>query len=513
MNSKYRNLLIAVLTILSLAGIAFTAQAQLAFSLTENNGNASYKVKNLNGSFDVEYDGNIVLSDDDKDIVSISRGGFFTLSKSSFGASRKVKIESYRDGLSKRYYVGWSEEEWEPEGRRWLAEVLPDLVRSTTIAAKARVDRIYKNGGSTALVDELMLLNGDYVSNTYFELAFEKQLTEDDQSRLLKVAGETISSDHYLSQILSNYLNQYGLTSRSVDNFVTAADKIQSDHYKSNVILSIAKSDEISGQVLTQLIKGTNGIQSDHYKSNALIELIDKKNLDDGQVGTLLVESRDIESDHYLANLLIKVVQEHELSSSTMDKLIETSNYIQSDTYKSNVFKELLVRRAVSADKFKLVFAALEDIQSDTYLSNILIDFAKKDQDQESIIEMLNLAGNSIGSDYYLSLVLIEVANNQKLNGPSLDAFLMALRSVSSDHYATNVYKELTELDISEESMIRLLKASSVIDSDHYLSTSLITLSRKVNSMGDRVKEAYRSAAREISSDTYYGKAMKALDY
>ena len=513
MNSKYRNLLIAMLTILSLAGIAFTSQAQLAFSLSERNGNSTYKVKNRDGSFDVEYDGDIVLSDDDTDIVSISRGGYFTLSKSSFGASRKVKIESDRDGLTKQYFVGWSEEDWEPEGRKWLAEVLPDLVRSTTIAAKSRVDRIYKNGGSAALVDELKLLKGDYVSHAYFKLVFEKQLTADDQSRLLKVAGETVNSDHYLSQILSSYLDRYGLTAHAVDNFVTATEAIQSDHYKSNVILNIAKSDDIKGKVLTKLIKGTDGIQSDHYKSNVLMELIDKKNLDNEQMEILLVESNDIESDHYLANVLIKVVKKYELSSSVIDTFIETSNTIQSDTYKSNVYKELFERTTLSSEKLKSIFESLEDIQSDNYLSNILVDFAKKQQDEESLTAMLNLSGNSIGSDYYLSLILIEVVNNQKLEGRTLNAFLTSLRSVSSDHYATNVYKELAQLDMTEAGMIQILKASASIGSDHYLSTSLIELSRKVNGMGEGVKDAYRSAARTISSDTYYGKAMKALDY
>ena len=170
MNSKYRNLIIAILTVLSLAGIAFTAEAQMAFNFT--NGKSSYRVNNLIAEFDVEYEGKIQLSDDDRDIIGISPGGYFELSKSSFGASRKIKIESDGDGLSKRYYVGWSEKEYEPEGRKWLAEVLPELVRSTTIAAESRVNRIYKKGGASALINELSLLNSDYVSDKYFELAF-----------------------------------------------------------------------------------------------------------------------------------------------------------------------------------------------------------------------------------------------------------------------------------------------------------------------------------------------------
>ena len=58
-----------------------------------------------------------------------------------------------------------------------------------------------------------------------------------------------------------------------------------------------------------------------------------------------------------------------------------------------------------------------------------------------------------------------------------------------------------------------LLKAAANLSSDHYLTESLVALSDKVNAMGSEAKNAYRAAAKNISSDTYYGKAMKALDY
>ena len=69
--------------------------------------------------------GEIKVSDDDTKIVSISPGGFLKFSKKTFGIRRSIIIESDSDGnLKYEYYEGRKEVPYEPEGRRWLADVL-----------------------------------------------------------------------------------------------------------------------------------------------------------------------------------------------------------------------------------------------------------------------------------------------------------------------------------------------------------------------------------------------------
>ncbi|HCX21146.1 MAG: hypothetical protein CMB89_12030 [Flammeovirgaceae bacterium] len=511
MNSKYRNLIIAILTVLSLAGIAFTAEAQMAFNFT--NGKSSYRVNNLIAEFDVEYEGKIQLSDDDRDIIGISPGGYFELSKSSFGASRKIKIESDGDGLSKRYYVGWSEKEYEPEGRKWLAEVLPELVRSTTIAAESRVNRIYKKGGASALINELSLLNSDYVSDKYFELAFEKPLTDQDQAKALEVAGETVNSDHYLSQILSNYLKKFGLSETTVSNFIEAADEISSDHYKTNVLTVVMKSDQIKGAQLTQLIAASDDIGSDHYKSNLLMEVLERKDLTDEQLEEVLKQAGYMGSDHYLCNTLLKAIKSQELSTSNVSKIVGATKEINSDHYKTTVLEELFNRSSLTPENTELLMESLADINSDHYLTNVLTKLLDEKQDEQTLSAIFKLATNSINSDHYLTTVLNKAVRRQDLKGRSMEEFVEAIGTVNSGHYASEVIKEASRLDLKEAQVMQLLKAAASLSSDHYLTESLVALSDKVNAMGSEAKNAYRAAAKNISSDTYYGKAMKALDY
>lgn len=478
MNSMNNNYLTILLLVIFMASTSFAAGAQTSVKVSGAKGKSTYRINNDEGDFKLEYEGEIQVSDNDKDIVAISRGGFFELSKSSFGASRKIRIETDGSQLIKKYFVGWSEKDWEPDGRDWLAELLPDLVRSTTIAARSRVDRIYRQGGADALVRELSLLEGDYVRHTYFNLAFEKNLSASDQNKLLKIAGETVSSDHYLSQILTGYFERNGLSGAVSDNYLTAADAINSDHYKTNVLSTVAMSDAVKGQQLTRLIKGSNGIASDHYKANLLMEIIGQKKLDDNQISALLEESNDIQSDHYSANVLIKLLQEQDLSSSSMNSFLNTTGHIQSDHYAQNVYAELLMKK----------------------------------RDNQTLASVFSSAGRTVNSDHYLSQVLRIGLRYQDISGPAMTEFIDAISDIGSDHYASEVIREAAKLELSEEDAIKLLQASGNISSDNYLSNSLVALSGQVNRMGDNVKSAYRSAAKEISSDTYYGRAMKALD-
>ena len=107
-------------------------------------------------SFNIESRGKIEVTDDDKDIKSMSEDGYLEISKTVFGSKRGIIIESLGGGkLKKEYYESRTKMDWEPAGKAWLGEILPEVLRSTTIAAESRVDRFFKQGGANAVLGEI----------------------------------------------------------------------------------------------------------------------------------------------------------------------------------------------------------------------------------------------------------------------------------------------------------------------------------------------------------------------
>jgi hypothetical protein len=60
--------------------------------------------------------------------------------------------------------------------------------------------------------------------------------------------------------------------------------------------------------------------------------------------------------------------------------------------------------------------------------------------------------------------------------------------------------------------LIVLLGAAENIDSDSYLSGVLVDVADQVRRSDDAVKEAYRKAAKKIDSESYYGRALRAIE-
>jgi hypothetical protein len=65
---------------------------------------------------------------------------------------------------------------------------------------------------------------------------------------------------------------------------------------------------------------------------------------------------------------------------------------------------------------------------------------------------------------------------------------------------------------MTDGKLIAVLNAASQIDSDHYITEVLVDAAPAVKSAGTPVKDAYRAAARKIDSETYYGRALRAIE-
>ncbi|HEU5292724.1 MAG TPA: hypothetical protein VFU05_18875, partial [Cyclobacteriaceae bacterium] len=130
---------------------------------SDKSGTTKWSTSTGLSSFNVEYRGKIEIEDDDKDIKSMSDGAYLEISKTVFGSKRSIVIESIGGGkFKKQYYENRTMVNWEPQGREWLAEILPEVVRTTTLCAESRVKRFFKQGGTTAVLAEMDKIDSDY---------------------------------------------------------------------------------------------------------------------------------------------------------------------------------------------------------------------------------------------------------------------------------------------------------------------------------------------------------------
>ncbi len=450
--------------------------------LSEDTDNSRRKLQwRRNGtSFNVEYEGYVTLSDDDKDVIAISAGGYLKISKSAFGSKRRINIEADRSGnLIRKYYEGWSQKDYEPNGRAWLAEVLPQIVRSSTLGAEDRANRIYSNGGMTAFANEISRLEGDYVKTAYIKIVLCKDLNDQEVNQLMGVMGREVKSDHYLATLLQDNYVLFLSTPQRVSAFVEASRNISSDHYLSNVLGRVVTSDQVTESQIPAVLTAANDIQSDHYLSGLLVDLMSDKELSVNTLGSLFSLSEQIQSDHYLSEVLRKAVQQDNLSGTAQDRFVD----------------------------------ALAKIASDHYITEVVTELRNEDFSSSTLVDLLDQLSREVQSDHYLGESLQHLSREQSLSGPTYSAFVRAAASIDSDNYSSEVFRHLArDKKLTGDQLAEMLLATRDIQSDHYLTEVLISVAPQVKTAGEEVKSAYRAAAKEISSETYYGRAMRAID-
>ena len=359
-------------------------------------------IKNQTNDYKIEYEGEITTSDDDKDIVAISEGGFIEIKKSRFGKKRKITIEAEGDRLVKKYYIGRKEVSWNPDGKNWLAEILPDLVRRTGIAAKSRVDRFYNKGGVKAVVNEVDDLKSDYVKAIYVKLLLKKDLND----------------------------NELVLA-------IDAVDDIDSDYYKASIVSSIIKDNSVNDKQVSSLLQITKSIDSDYYKAQILSYLMKNRDMNSNNVGLVLSLSRDIDSDYYSAVVLSKALKLDNLSNDNYDKFLSSISNIDSDYYTAEVINKSLLSDVNDENLTKLIDIIEDNVDSDHYATVIYKTLSKaEDLNDAQVTKILNGIGETVGSDYYLATALSYYSSYVKDGGSGVkEAYTQAAKKIDNETY------------------------------------------------------------------------------
>ncbi|MBL6445330.1 hypothetical protein JMN32_03360 [Fulvivirga sp. 29W222] len=440
------------------------------------------KISTSNGlhSFNIEYKGQIEVTDDDKDVKSISPGGYLEISKTTFGSRRSLLIEATSSGLRKEYYEGRTKTDYNPDGKKWLAEILPEVVRSTGIAAESRINRFYRQGGVDAVMDEISRLESDHVRSIYGKLLLKKdELSNSDRISAVKGLSKEIHSDYYLSEMLKDNSAIFLKHDQTAEAYFEAVGGIGSDYYSAIVLKDALREHQTSAASISKIMKASRNIGSDYYQTTVLSNVLEQENIEGPVLAEIIYTSKNIGSDYYQTQVLSKALEKRELSDESFITILDAISDVSSDYYMATVFTKLLDNKLHDNVNTKLI---------------ILVD-------------------EKMSSDYYASSVLSKLASEQDLNDQSLEQLASAISKLNSSNYAAEVISKAAESkNMSKAKLLPLIKAAGSISSDYYASSALQALAPHVKAAGKEVKDAYRVAAKKINSDTYYGQAIRAID-
>jgi beta-lactamase regulating signal transducer with metallopeptidase domain len=274
----------------------------------------------------VNYRGSFTLNDTDTDIVRISPGGSFEISDGGRLGGRSVEFSADGSGnIVRRFRVGNTERPYEPEGREWLAKILPRFVRQSGFGAKERVARFLSRGGPAAVLAEISQIDTDYGKKVYFtQLMQQSQLDAATARTLFEQAGREIDSDYELATTLMAGAAKLLIDDGTRQAYFAAARSLESDYEMRRALTAALQKGPVSAAVLTGLLDAT----------------------------------RELDSDYEAATLLLKVVADHQIEGAVRAPFFGALGTIDSAYEKGRVLQALLRANRLSAESLAAVIDA-----------------------------------------------------------------------------------------------------------------------------------------------------------
>ena len=384
---------------------------------------------------EVNYRGDIEFADDDTDVKRLSPGGYLRITDGGrFGTSNSVEFRADSGGaIQRRFWVSGREQPFEPEGRKWLSDVLPKFIRQSGIGAPARVARIMKSGGASAVLAEISRLEGSFVRRVYFtELFKQPGLSAANIQQALAQAGREIDSDFELASLLIAS-NRFVTDDGARRAYLDAARTIESDFELRRVLGSIVKAGPMNPAVAAGVLDVSGSIASDFEQASLLADFAANQQIDGVVTAPYFKALSGVSSSFEHHRALTALVKRSDLSAAARSAALESAATIESDFELASFLLEFLKTGGVEKGERAPFFRAVSSISSDFERGRVLQALAKRsDVSDETVLEILRSTQTMNGGDFERARILVAVASAQLLSRAGRDAYIDAAEKLGN---------------------------------------------------------------------------------
>jgi beta-lactamase regulating signal transducer with metallopeptidase domain len=361
--------------------------------------------------------GKFQFTGDFSDIASVANGGQVVVEVDYGTRDRRVMFRRGSGGtLERTYKVDGDGRPYDADAKSWFGETLTYLFRRTGFMAEERSRWILDTRGIQGLMDELAELSGDYTRRIYYQAAVQSgKLDAAGYERIVTLAGQTISSDYELAELLIAVSKTQPLTERMQAGFVTAAKTIGSDYERHRVLTAALSRPGLTPAIEAGMLDAATGI----------------------------------ESDYELATLLIEVNQARPIDDTVRPAFFKAANTLQSAYEHRRVLGAVVKRTGTSPAMLLDVLMSAKTIDSDYELAELLSGVAASYVLDDALRPAFFAAAKTLNSDFEHGRTLLAVVEHGELTTPVALAVLESAKTMSSDH-------ELSELLVAVIGRVRL---------------------------------------------------------
>jgi hypothetical protein len=422
---------------------AFTTHAQGCWDATSLRGGLSIRhdddlreISWRSGSCraEVRLEGEVEFTDDFRGIARLSRGGELRIREDDGRTERVVEVRPDGDGVSYRYSVDGRDRTFDAAARAWFDNMLLQLFR-TGFAAEERVAWMLRTQGLDAVIQEIGQLRSSYPMRIYYEVALaHPDVTSAQAAMLVRQAGQQITSDYELAELLIATADDRPFDDGIRDAFIAASGSLESDYEHRRVLALVLTRADLSAANVAAILESTASIGSDYEKAELLVSL-SKRYIDSPDLRAAYLRTAvDIGSDFEKRRVVSAVLADGGLNAAAVSTLLEVAESIGSDYERAELLVDVAANDLSEVPLQRAYVTAVEGIGSDFEHRRALSALISKQTLDADVVAQTLATVEAIGSDYEKAEVLLEIARTQPVEGEARALFLRALDTIRSTH-------------------------------------------------------------------------------
>jgi len=414
-------IILAILSSLSLNAVMHNSSienidSEIFSSLLQSDNNRHYRCKDNFSDYDIQVRGKIKVNDNDTGILSISPGGSLKISKKTFGNKRSVIIESNSLGiLNYEYYEGRTKIDYKPEGEKWLADILLDVLRITGIDAEGRVKRFYKQDGVDAVLQEIEMISSNSVRALYFEALLDDYKLNEMEVMAISTGISKLSSNTARGELYSAYSSIFLINTNTSIVFFSNVSKLSSNSERARILVQISEKINFEdGEVIEAYFAVVDRMSSNTERGRVMRNLENTQDLTVSTYTRLLQSVGKLSSNTEMGTTL-RSLDKMDLSNPAISEaFFNTVDKMSSNTEMGSTLRHYISEENLSKENYIRMLATIKKMSSNTEMGSVLRSFPKMDLTDSSLVVAYFLAIDGMSSNTEAGSVLETLLKNIK---------------------------------------------------------------------------------------------------
>jgi beta-lactamase regulating signal transducer with metallopeptidase domain len=349
---------------------------------------------NFWSSFTLKSRGNIEFADTDRDVKSISADGSLMIEEREGLTWRKLSFTPRGTSVERTFWINGGAEPFEPDGRRWMEEILPRVIRETGVGAAQRVDRIMRQGGVDGVLAEITRIESNRSKRLYFLEVVARTTDSGVLRRILRQATHEIDSDGDRRRLLAHLLDRAPL----MPDLLQAGARLESDGEKAGFLLEALHYYPEGEATRALYFKALNTINSDGERRRVLSALLRRPRARD-DAARIFSAAAKLNSDGEKAGLLVQGAGELSGLPSARRAWFSAADTIRSDGEHRRALEAALRNDGRDRDMLLSIIHSATGISSDGEKASILSQVARVCPDDDAVVQAIVDSAQTLRSE------------------------------------------------------------------------------------------------------------------